>query len=251
MERCLGTLRLSLGAVLLLMFPAISEASHEFLPCKPVKSECVAIVDIYDDGVYWIADRIEIDGYVFWDPIKKADCPHDSDYHLRKEYGWDPKYGNYACLYDEVHERPSPDSRRGRFIDYVVTHKSLLASDGVLILSALADASSAAHCQQVSRSCIEKNALLGPHPSAGTLYGTKLSITAGLIAVDHYWVHEFKESPPNDGLYLFWWSAFVGENFYGTLTNVNTAGRLVSSPAEHASNLRRARERLMQDPPVD
>ncbi|MGD1211349.1 MAG: hypothetical protein ABR973_08355 [Candidatus Acidiferrales bacterium] len=232
-------------SALVLVFPiAAGAASHKFVPCKPVGAQCVGIVELYDDGVYWIANRVVKDGRETWEPIKKADCPRDQDYHERKAYAWDRKYGDYICVYDEIRERPDPATKRGKLFRYIGTHKALLASDATLFISSMADAASAVHCQHVSSSCRETNPILGPHPSSAGIYGTKLGLTAAYIGLDHWWAYEFKGHEP-DTAYLFWCAWLVGQNYYGTLTNINTARGVPSAQiAVWGDDLAAARERL-------
>jgi hypothetical protein len=235
----------AISALLMLVCPAVAEAaSHKFIPCKPVRNQCVGIIDVYNDGVYWIANRVVKDGRETWEPIKRAHCPTDEDYHGRRAYARDPKYGDYMCVYDDIRERPDPSTKPGKLFRYITTHKVLLASDATLALSSLADAASAAHCQHVSPFCHETNPLLGPHPSTAALYGTKMGLTAMYIGIDHWWEHEFKGTAP-EKIYVFWSAWLVSQSYGGTLSNISTAlSYRGPSPALSANDLVGAGGRL-------
>jgi len=235
-----------LVSTLVLVFPIVAgAASHNFVPCKPVGKQCVGIVDVYKDGVYWMANRVVVDGHETWVPIKRAHCPTEQDYHQRRAWSRDPKYGDYMCVYDNIRERPEPPTKAGKFFRFVTTHKVVLGSDAALMLSALADAASAAHCQHVDPYCYEKNSFLGPHPSAGALYGTKLGFTALYIGIDHLWEDVYKGEAP-EKVHLFWDAWLVSQNYGGTLSNVNTALSYGGPPrpALSANDLATAHERL-------
>ena len=169
--------------------------------CNPVGSQCVGLI-VRADGTNWLADRVVENGQYVWSPFKKARCSEpDGDRQISIAH--DPTYGDYECVQVGVAAASAaarkqqfiPAKRAGGLGHYIRTHKTLLVTDAVFVLSSLADSASTVHCLRTNPFCSEENPLLPRHPSAAQLYGLKLGLTAGFITTNHFWVHSFRNDP--------------------------------------------------------
>jgi hypothetical protein len=76
----------------------------------------------------------------------------------------------------------------GRVGHYITTHKTVLVLDTLIVFAQAADAASSVHCQHVSpQGCIERNSLLGPHPSPAAAWGLSMGYASSLVAANHLW----------------------------------------------------------------
>lgn len=169
--------------------------------CNPVGSQCVGLI-VRDDGTNWLADRVAENGQYLWSPIKKAHCS-EPDAERPVSIAHDATYGDYECVQAGVaaasaaarNQQSIPAKHVGGLGHYVRTHKTLLVTDAVFVLSSLADSASTVHCLHTNRFCSEENPLLPDHPSAAQLYGFKLGLTAVYVTANHYWVRSFRDAP--------------------------------------------------------
>lgn len=189
------------------------------------------------DGSFWLADHASKDGRYVWLPIKPAACPSASDRRFSIYVSTDPVYGAYRCVYpirgDHRNATPVIGARRQRIWRYIGTHKLLLATDTVLILSSLADSASSYKCEQTSTFCSEDNPLLPKHPTAAQLYSLKLGMTAGFITLNHWWYHA-----GSDWGYELWTAPLVFSNISAAKHNVDLAEKLSSAQRTERKRLR-------------
>ena len=80
--------------------------------------------------------------------------------------------------------------RSAKVRHYVRTHKVLVATSALILLSYNADAWSAARCVQHSLWCKETNPLLSPRPGADQFYAVANLESAGLIGLNAALFHE-------------------------------------------------------------
>lgn len=87
-------------------------------------------------------------------------------------------------------------------------HKEVLLADSLVIGGWSADAAMSTRCQdEFPTACIEGNSLLGPHPSAGKLWGYSLGFAGALVAANHATSHYL----PSPYKHAFWaWSGWIG-----------------------------------------
>jgi len=229
--------------IAILAAPALYAASHDYRPCKPMGRECVSIV-VFDDGNFWIADRIMQGEKETWQPIKKADCPNINSYHPREVFRSDWKYGDYVCKYEWASEPPPPALHMGGFGRYISSHKVLLVNDTALVLAALADSASSVHCQHMHPACVETAALLGKHPGNVTLYGSKMGLTAAWIGINHWWEDDHHDEPSQD-IYTFWNVPLTFLSITNTIHNADLSTRL--RRAEASDRMVEARAHLLSE----
>ena len=129
--------------------------------------------------------------------------------------------------------RQSPEAHISHFVR---THKELIVSDAIVIAAESADASSSVHCLHVSQGCTEENPLLGRRPSAGALWGSALSVSAGIVTMDHLIWHLNVNTDP-DMRHLVWLSSIP----LGVFETIN-----VKSNVDVAEGLQNARNRVTQ-----
>jgi hypothetical protein len=225
-----------------LLLAARSAQAHDFKSCKPVGTQCVGIVDDFD-GDFWIANRIRSDnGRYMWVNIKRADCPNAHSRHDLTFHAFDPVYGDYECRYDAVVEHgddePVSALRESGLHHYVRRHKTLLATDAVLMLSSLAEAASTEHCLQANGSCMETNPLLRGHPSAAQLYGLKISLTSAIIFTNHLWVSRIERT--DSPVYELWTVPLVIMNGIAASNNIRVAEQGSAAQARAAARARLA-----------
>lgn len=206
-------------------------------PCWPVKSQCVGFVTL-SDGEVWFAQRVVKDGKEAWVPIKKADCPNANSHHFQNVYRYDYKYGDYVCKYESANEAPPAAMHTGGLGRYISTHKMLLVTDTLLVLSSLADSASSVHDQHMHPPGVETNPLLGKHPSNVALYGSKMGLTAAWIGINHWWARDL-HGDPLQRIYIFWTAPLIFLNATYAYHNADVAVRM--------SN---ARARIMQAVPI-
>jgi hypothetical protein len=216
--------------VLGLLAPAQAAARKEFYPCRPIGKQCVGVV-VLSDGEFWHANRVIKDGKETWEPIKKADCPNINSYHPKNVYRYDYTYGDYICKYESANEAPQPAMRMGAFGRYISTHKMLLVTDSLLVLSGLADSASSVHCQHMHPACVESNEVLGKHPSNATLYGSKMGLTAGWIVLNHWWASD-NHGEPVQRVYVFWTAPLIFLSATYAYHNADVAVRMSKARAQ-------------------
>ena len=232
--------------VFVLLCPSMASASHRWDPCKPVKTKingvkrelCVAMV-VQTDGSWWVANRLREGetaagaltiGDDRWELLEPAPCPNINAYHAKNEYGFDSRFGDYVCRYESANEAPPHAMHMGGLGRYISTHKMLLATDSIFVLSSLADSTSTVHCLHLYPACAETNPLLGKHPSDFAAYGLKLGLTAGWIGINHWWAHD-NHGEPRQRLYTYWTAPLIFISAMDAKHNADLAERLSNARA--------------------
>jgi hypothetical protein len=227
-------------AIFLVIPIAVLAAHDQYTGCKTVGTQCVSVV-MKADGSFWLADRVYKNERYSWVPIKPTECPNSRDRRFSVYTSIDRVYGAYRCVYpaygDGLDATPTIGSNSRSITHYVRTHKLLLITDTVLVLSSLADSASSVTCEQTSHFCGEDNPLLPRHPSPAQLYAFKMGVTGGIIVWNHYFVARKAGKWNLPKWYYESWSAgVIAGSIKATKSNVDLTERL--SAAQTAERLR-------------
>jgi len=89
-----------------------------------------------------------------------------------------------------------------RVLQYIKTHKFLLAADALVVAATMADSASSVHCQKVNQNCTEGGfplrQIFGPRPPAAGVYSFGVLKAAGLVATAHVFYH-YQNAKPDAG----------------------------------------------------
>jgi hypothetical protein len=135
-----------------------------------------------------------------------------------------------ALLWLAIPSRAQLVTPPNRVLQYIKTHKFLLASDALLVAARMADAAASVHCQKVNPACTEGGfpirQIFGPRPPAAGVYSVNAINAAGLVLTSHVFFHYQNAKPDAGGTqfaFVLWTAPACFLSGVATQTAVNVA----------------------------